>query len=167
MHSNLGQVYQARAQFRRAREQQRLCRADHTKVALLHNRFAALLRQEGYSVEARDLGIKALALQIKALDMPYPDIGHFLNNLGLIYLDLRAFALARSAIDGAAAVWEKCLGARHFLVAVARQNLETVWLQQGESEEAVRQYEQALAILRIQFQRSMCECQWCSQTWRL
>lgn len=103
-------------------------------------------KRQGDRLAARDLYLRALALQEEHLDPEDPNIASTLNNLGTIEVELGDYSQTLAYHRRALAIREAALGPDHEWVAETLNNLASVLGYLGQFEEALEAQERAIRI---------------------
>jgi len=119
---------------------------DHPAVAVRLNNLAMLLRDSGRLVEAEALLREAIAAGERSLGPDHPDVAFRLNNLANLLRDTNRGDEAGPLYRRALAALERTHTDRHAATARVRRNLAVFLLAAGDSQEARRQAQIALAV---------------------
>jgi len=93
---------------------------------------------------------RALAIYEKVLGPEHPHTATFLNNLAMLYNNMRTYDKAEPLYRRSLAIYEKALGREHPDTALALNNLAVFYAAQGRKGEALALMEQAQGIDRRQ-----------------
>jgi CHAT domain-containing protein/Tfp pilus assembly protein PilF len=115
------------------------------------NNQADQLYRSGRYAEAIPLAQQALAIDEKALGLEHPKVATSLNNLAMLYRNLRDYGKAEKLFRDSLAIYEKTLGPEHPNVAISLYNLALVYHELAHYTRAEPLYERSLAIREKRF----------------
>ena len=119
--------------------------SDLEKAKVLNQQVLKLHGQGRYE-DAIPIAEKVLAIREKALGPDHPDVARSLNNLALLYDNLREYLKAEPLYKRALAIWEKSYGPDHSDVALTHDNLAALYRNLGDSAKAELLIKRATAI---------------------
>lgn len=105
-------------------------------------------RRQGDFQRSEQLALKALAMSRATLNAPHAQIASELNQLAVLYGDMRRVEEARAPTEQALAMYRKLYGENHLDVAENIANLGTIDMQTDRLDEALQQFQLAEAIYR-------------------
>lgn len=121
--------------------------AEAEKAEALDN-LGGALHEAGEPFSALDLHMQATGLFKTAYGTCHTDVAINLNNVGTVYMSLRAWPAAQTAFEQALAMHEVIVGSGHRLTTMVICNLGSALLSQGHLDRAQVELERALAIDR-------------------
>jgi tetratricopeptide (TPR) repeat protein/predicted Ser/Thr protein kinase len=121
--------------------------AEHPELARIYNNLGSIESHRGGYAAAIPYFETALALRLKLLGAEHTDTANAAANLGDAYLNLEQPAKARELFDRALAGHAASVGDKHPRYAAALGMRGLAELQLGRTRPAIRDLEQALALL--------------------
>lgn len=123
-------------------------------AATLHSNVATILKALGELGEAREMMVRAIAIEEEHFAADHPTLAVSYSNLATILKALGELREARKMITRAIAIEEKHFAADHPNLAIRYNNLGQIELDAGHREAACELFRRAMAILRTHFTES-------------
>lgn len=115
--------------------------ADHADIAMAKTNLGNALFDSGQREDGVEMARSAVKGWVAAVGAEHPNTGRARRALAHSLAQMDQLDEARKEIQGALEVFEQALGAEHPVVAQTRTSVATMAFQAGDSQEALRLYE--------------------------